>query len=109
LVIGDTGQAIFSPAVGTRASLVMSEIIPGIPILAVVFPYCPPLAFAEIRAPFLPWNSIFAAFIQSALLVGFNVVKVRFVVRFHGILSVLDLSSCSCAGIGRSDTSSVQV
>ena len=58
LVIGNSGQTIFSPAVGAGTRLVMTEVVPRIPVLAVVFAYCSPLPFAEIGSPFLPRGSV---------------------------------------------------
>ena len=46
LVVGESRQAIFAPAIGPRASLIMGEIVPGIPIGAIVFPHRAPLTFA---------------------------------------------------------------
>jgi hypothetical protein len=54
LVIGDTCQAIFTPAVSTGACLIVREIIPGIATFTVIFTNGTPLPFAEVRAPLLP-------------------------------------------------------
>ena len=40
-VIGDSGQTIFAPAVSAGTGLVMTEVVPRISVLAVVFAYCP--------------------------------------------------------------------
>src|SRR4029077_10008812 len=73
LVVRDSCETIFSPAIGAGTGLGMTEVVPRISVLAVIFPYGPPLSFAEVRAPFFPGDSLFAALIQPVLFVGFNV------------------------------------
>ena len=51
LVVGDAGQAVFAPAVGPGAGLVVGEVIPGVAALAVVLADGAPLPLAEVRAP----------------------------------------------------------
>src|ERR1700756_2548731 len=58
LVIGNSSQTIFSPAVSPRTGLVMADVVPRVSVLAVVFPYRAPLSFAEIRPPFFPGDSV---------------------------------------------------
>ena len=54
LVVGDAGQAIFAPAIGARAGLVVAEIVPGIAAFAIVLADGAPLSFAQIGSPFFP-------------------------------------------------------
>src|SRR5215813_14868738 len=37
MIVRDAGKAVFSPAIGARAGLVMGEISPGVSTLAVIF------------------------------------------------------------------------
>jgi hypothetical protein len=60
LVVGDARQAVLTPAIGPGARLVVREVVPDIPRLAVVLAHRPPLALAEIGAPFLPGNVLLA-------------------------------------------------
>src|SRR5207253_681611 len=50
----NASQAVFAPAVGAGAGLVVTEVIPGVAALAVVLAHRSPLAFTEIRAPLPP-------------------------------------------------------
>ncbi len=47
--------------------LIVSEVIPGVPVLAVVFTHSSPLPFTQIGTPFFPRGFPSAGFIQSAL------------------------------------------
>src|SRR5678809_1569719 len=67
LVIGYAGQTIFTPAVCTRASLVVRKIIPRVTALAVVLPYGAPLPFTEIRSPFFPENFLLPSLFKPIL------------------------------------------
>jgi len=51
-VVTDTGNAVLAPAVGARARLIVTEVIPGISVLAVVLADSAPLPLAQVRAPF---------------------------------------------------------
>jgi hypothetical protein len=52
MVIGDAGKALFTPAISSRALLVVGEIVPGISVNAIVFANCAPLllTFFEFNA-----------------------------------------------------------
>src|SRR5262249_37642731 len=65
LVVGNAGQAVFAPAIGAGARLVVAEIIPGVAVLAVVFADRAPLAFAEVWAPLLPGGLLVVGFFQT--------------------------------------------
>ena len=67
LVIGDAGQAVFAPAVGARARLVVAEVVPGVAAFAVVLADRTPLALAEVRTPLLPGNRSLASRFQSIM------------------------------------------
>ncbi len=54
LVIADPGETIFTPVISARSCLVMSEIVPGISILAVVLANRTPLPLAQVGPPFSP-------------------------------------------------------
>jgi hypothetical protein len=53
--IGDTRESIFSPFIPPAMSMIIGEIIPRIPIRAIIFSHCSPLPFAQVWAPLLEW------------------------------------------------------
>ena len=53
-VVGDSREAVLTPAVGPRARVVVAEIAPGIARLAVVLAHRAPLSFAQVGAPAPP-------------------------------------------------------
>ena len=57
-LVADAPEAVFSPAIGSGAGLVMAEVIPGIAVVAVILAYPAPLALAQLRAPFLPGHTL---------------------------------------------------
>jgi len=65
LVVGVAGDAVFAPAIGARASLIVREVVPGGTIVAVVFADSAPLAFAEVGAPFFPRGVLEGAVVQA--------------------------------------------
>ena len=54
LVVADPGETVLAPPVRAGPRLIMTEVRPGIPVLAVVLPDRAPLPFAEIRPPGAP-------------------------------------------------------
>src|SRR5690348_1270450 len=58
LVVTDRGKPILSPVIGTRASLVVVEIVPRIPVLAVILANGAPLALTEVRPPLPPREAL---------------------------------------------------
>src|SRR3954471_13643938 len=70
-VVADTGKAVLTPVVGARARLVMTEVCPGITILAVILTHRAPLALAKIRAPLAPRNAGLTRFRQPG---GFGII-----------------------------------
>ena len=69
LIVGDSRQAIFAPAIGARAGLIVREIIPGVAPFAIVLADGSPLPLAEVRTPFLPGGDGVASLVQSDLLI----------------------------------------
>ena len=57
LVVADPGEAVLPPAVRARPGLIMTEVRPGVAVVAVVLPDRAPLALAEIRSPGPPRNA----------------------------------------------------
>ena len=47
VTVADAGQAVFVPAIGARAGVIVREIFPGGAVRAVVFAHRAPGAFAE--------------------------------------------------------------
>src|SRR5580658_601895 len=68
--IADSGEAIFIPAVGSRAGVIVGEIFPGVAVGAVVFADSAPGALAEVGSPALPVAFAVAFFGEPDLLVG---------------------------------------
>src|SRR4029077_20047148 len=64
LGIADPGQSILAPAVCPRAGLVMTEVLPGAPIRAVVLANRSPLPLAEVGPPLLPRHARPASFLK---------------------------------------------
>ncbi len=60
VLVADTGNTVFAPAISAAARLVVGEIIPGVAIGTVVFTHCPPLALAEVRPPATPLRAVVA-------------------------------------------------
>src|SRR4029453_1406204 len=54
LVVGDPRQAVFTPPIGPGPSLIVGEVVPGIPVVAVVLADGAPLTFTQVRPPLLP-------------------------------------------------------
>src|SRR5437660_914131 len=49
VAVTDAGQSVLAPTVSPAASLVVSQVVPGLATCGVVLAYRPPLPFAEIR------------------------------------------------------------
>lgn len=71
-VVRNTGQTVLTPAVGTRARVIVREEVPGISVLAVVLTHRAPLAFAKVRPPLLPRDLLFAIFVQAGFVRGWS-------------------------------------
>jgi hypothetical protein len=74
LVVAQSGDAVFAPAIRARSRVVVREVVPGIAVLAVVLTHRAPLPLAEIRSPFSPWRALLARLSQSRL---FGVLSAR--------------------------------
>src|SRR5208283_72247 len=55
LIIADASKTVLTPVIRTGSGLVMSEVVPGITILAVVLADRAPLPLAKVGSPFSPW------------------------------------------------------
>src|SRR5215471_10799678 len=71
LIVGDPRQTVLAPTIRTRTGLVMTEVVPGVAALAVVFAYGPPLPFTEVRPHFFQGTPSLPGFIQPHLFNGF--------------------------------------
>src|SRR5580692_519804 len=65
LVITDAGKTILSPVISAGSGLVVTKVIPGVPILAVVLPDRAPLSLAQVGPPFSPRDLGGTRFLQS--------------------------------------------
>jgi hypothetical protein len=54
MAVAEAGDAVFTPAIGAGASLVVSKIVPSVAVCAVVLANRSPLAFGKVRTPPLP-------------------------------------------------------
>ena len=54
LLVGDAGDAVLAPLVGTGARLVVGEVAPRVAVVAVILAHRAPLAFAQVGSPQLP-------------------------------------------------------
>ena len=54
LAIGDAQQAVFAPAIGPAAGLIVGEVAPAVAVRRVVFADRGPLPFGQVRAPAFP-------------------------------------------------------
>ena len=63
--VADAGDAVFAPAVGARARVVVREILPRRAVRAVILAHGSPLALAEVRSPALPMDLALLRFQQS--------------------------------------------
>ena len=66
-VVRDAGQTVLAPPVGSRTRLVVGEVVPGIPVGAVVLAYGSPLPLAQIRPPFFPRDALLASLVEAFL------------------------------------------
>src|SRR5262245_33976113 len=55
-----------------RAGLVMGEVVPSVPVVAVILADGSPLPFAEVGPPFLPRHTSFARLVQALLFGNVN-------------------------------------
>src|SRR5450432_219889 len=67
-IVANPGQAILAPVIRPRAGLIVTEVVPRIPVLAVVLAHGPPLALAQVRPPLFPRNAFVPGFVETMLL-----------------------------------------
>src|SRR5207244_742361 len=84
LVVGDPREPVLAPAVGTRAGLVVGEVIPRVARVAVVLAHRPPLPLRKIRPPLFPLRGLGAGLLESTML-GVHLWPP---VRVHGVAFV---------------------
>ena len=65
VAVADPADAVFSPAIGARARMVVREIFPGRPVRAVIFADGAPLPLGEIRSPALPVLGALVRFVEA--------------------------------------------
>jgi hypothetical protein len=70
LFVRNACDPVLTPMVSARSRLLVAEVRPRVAVLAIVFAHCAPLAFAQVRAPFLPRRSMATCFIETFLLCG---------------------------------------
>src|SRR5262245_35045192 len=86
LVITKAPHTVFVPAIRPAAGMIMGEIVPGVPVGAVVLTHGSPGALAEIGTPALPIGLARLVFYQATLLR----------IRDHGSFLSSDLSLVLC-------------
>src|SRR5882724_2418967 len=67
MAVADAGDPIFIPAIGSRARVIVREVIPRRAIWAVILTHGSPSAFAYIGSPTLPMRAALAGFFESNL------------------------------------------
>ena len=67
-IVRYAGEAILAPAVGARSSEVVTEMVPGVAVGAVVFANRPPLSLAQVGPPLSPGSALVARGEESLLL-----------------------------------------
>src|SRR5262249_32934455 len=64
VAVADSGDAVLTPAVGSRAGVIVRKMLPGGSAGTIVLADCSPLAFADVGSPFLPMPAPRARFFQ---------------------------------------------
>src|SRR5262249_14595992 len=94
-VVRDARQTVLAPAIRSRASLIVREVIPGVPRLAVVLAHRPPLALADIGTPLLPGNVSLARLRQSGFFCAVSLLHGSTVPLCAG-----QFACCACSPTG---------
>src|SRR5207249_630551 len=68
MAVTDTGQAIFTPTVRFRTSLIMWQIVPGRAIGTIIFPHRPPRPPTHIWPPAFPIHTMLLRLLQPFML-----------------------------------------
>src|SRR5271169_6891981 len=58
LHVAEPGQAVLTPPVGARPSVIVRQVIPRLAVRAVVLPHRAPLALAYVRPPPVPFAGL---------------------------------------------------
>ena len=74
--------------------MVVTEVVPGIAVIAVVFAHGSALLLAEIRAPLLPRNALLTGIVQTFLLGNFNIREGRMLLFGDIALSFTSAARC---------------
>jgi hypothetical protein len=70
LVVAHAGDAVFAPAIGPAAGVIVRKIVPSLSIQAVVFAYGTPLPVAQVRTPSSPGLTAEAIFFHPLVFGG---------------------------------------
>ena len=54
VVVGKTRQTVLAPTISARARLIVTEVVPGVAVFAVIFANGAPLALAQVGSPLPP-------------------------------------------------------
>ncbi len=61
-IVGEAGDAVLAPPVGSAAGVVEREVVPGVSGRGIILPHRPPLAFCQIGSPLQPGFAVGQAF-----------------------------------------------
>ena len=70
VVVAETRKAVLSPMVSARPCLIVSKVVPGITVFAVVLSDRALLALAKVWTPLLPRHCVLACLVEMPLLGG---------------------------------------
>src|SRR5271166_5933729 len=65
LLVADAGDAVLAPVIGAGSGLIVSEVVPGVAVVAIVLPDGSPLSLTEIRPPKSPRGSLVSRVIEA--------------------------------------------
>src|SRR5262245_2094219 len=83
MTVGDSGNSIFVPTVGTRSRVIVREVIPGRAVSTVIFTHGAPRALTEIWSPSFPVLGAFSRFFQSLGFGVHNFIRPRATQFYH--------------------------
>src|SRR5258707_15462744 len=69
-LVGNPRESVLAPAIGPRAGVVMTEVIPCIARIAVILAHGPPLPLAQVGAPFFPGSLLSSRLVKADLFAG---------------------------------------
>lgn len=70
MVVRNSEQTVLAPSIGAGARMIEREVVPSLPVLAVILSHCSPLALTQIRSPAPPVGFVIARLVQSFLFFG---------------------------------------